>query len=197
MTSFDAWAPPSADHGGNGWQAAGPAPDPARRAEDVRRFVLVVVATVLVGAPVGLVWSAVAPRYTVVFDKGEPTYPFIESSKAFIGADGSFVVAMLVAGLLTGLAAWFLARRSGPWTVVALAVGGGLAAFVAMRVGLLPGRQEAFDAIDRKRGSVELFLGVRDGDGTHLRARWAALFWPATAVLVFLVAALAKPEQVD
>ena len=197
MTSFDAWAPPSAEGGTAGWQAPPPQASPGRLREDVRRALLVVAVTLLAGAPVGLLWSAVAPHYTVVFDKGEATYPGIESSKAFIGADGSFVLAMVAAGLLTGLAAWFLARRSGPWTVVALAVGGALAALVAMRVGLLPGRHESFEAIARKRGTVELFLGVREGDSTHLRAQWAFLFWPATALLVFLVGAIARPEQVD
>lgn len=197
MTSFDAWAPPSADGGTAGWQAPRQERIPGRFRQDVPRSLLLVVATVLAGAPVGLIWSALAPHYTVVFDNGDATYPDIESSKAFIGADGTFVLAMVAAGLLTGLAAWFLARRSGPWTVVALAVGGALAALVAMRVGLLPGRQEAFEAISRKRGAVDLFLGVREGDSTHLRAQWAFLFWPATALVVFLVGAIARPEQVD
>ena len=197
MTSFDAWAPPSTDGGTPGWEAAPREPGPSRIREDVRRFAAVVATTVLAGAPVGLLWAAVAPHYTVVFDKGDPTYPGIESSKAFIGADGSFTLAMLLAGLLTGLAAWFLARRSGPWTVAALAIGGTLAALVAMRVGLIPGRQEAFEAISRKQGSVRLFLGVREGNETHLRAEWAFLFWPVSALVVFFIAAVSRPDEVD
>jgi len=197
VTSFDAWAPPSTDGGTSGWEVAPREPGPSRLREDLGRFAALVAATVLAGAPVGLLWAHLAPHYTVVFDKGEPTYPGIESSKAFIGADGSFTLAMVVAGVLTGLVAWFLARRSGPWTVVALAVGGALAALVAMRVGLIPGRQHAFEAISRKQGSVQLFLGVREGDGTHLRAQWAFLFWPVSALAVFFIAAVSRPEQVD
>lgn len=197
MTSFDAWAPPSTDGTAPGWEAAPREAGPSRLREDVRRFAAVVATTVLAGAPVGLLWAAVAPHYTVVFDKGDATYPGIESSKAFIGADGSFTVAMVLAGVLTGLAAWFLARRSGPWTVAALAIGGALAALVAMRVGLIPGRQEAFEAISRKQGSVRLFLGVREGDETHLRAEWAFLFWPVSALAVFFIAAVSRPDEVD
>lgn len=197
MTSFDAWAPPS-EVSTAGWQTVTSPSWRSRAREDLRRAALVVVGAVLLGAPFGLLWSWLAPHYTVVFDSsGQPTYPEIESSKAFIGADGSFTLAMVVAGALTGLAAWLLARRSGPWTVVALAVGGALAGLVAVRVGLLPGQQESFEALSRKQGAVHLFLGVREGDGTHLRATWAFLFWPATALVVFLVAALARPDQVD
>ena len=196
MTSFDAWSAPT-PQSTTGWQQPVLPADPTRRRQDLLRFVQVVAAVVLAGAPVGLLWAQVAPHYTVVFEKGEATYPLIESSKAFVGADGTFALAMVVAGLLTGAVAWLAARRSGPWTVVAVAVGGLLAGLVAMRVGLIPGRHESFEAIARRQGSVELFLGTRDGNTTHLRAPWATLLWPASAAFAFLVAVLVKPESVD
>lgn len=172
-------------------------PGTTRITEDLRRFVVIVVGMVLLGAPAGLLWAAVAPHYTVVFEGGQPTYPLIESTKAFIGVDASYVLVSVGAGVLCGLGAWFLGRRSGPWTVVALALGGVLAALVAARVGVLPGRQAAFEALDRKQGSVSLFLGIRVGDDTHLRAPWAAVSWPVAALVAFLVPALMKPEELD
>jgi hypothetical protein len=196
MTTLDVWASPQAQDT-SGWQQAAPPAGPSRLREDLTRFVAVLLGTVLLGAPVGLLWSVVAPHFTLVFRNGEASYPFIESSKAFVGADGSFVAVTLGAGVVTGLLGWFLARRSGPWTVAALALGGALAALVAMRVGLLPGRQDAFDAIARKQGSVDLFLGAREGNDTHLRAQWSAVMWPVASLAVFLVAALMRPQDVD
>ncbi|MFN2537433.1 MAG: hypothetical protein ABR549_04675 [Mycobacteriales bacterium] len=194
--SADVWAAPSPQDTA-GWQTVVPARAPSRLREDLTRFAVVIVGMVLLGAPIGLLWSAVAPRYTVVFSGGEPSYPYLESSKAFIGVDGSFAAVTLVAGAACGLLGWFLARRSGPWTVAALAIGGVLAALVAAHVGLLPGRQEAFEALTRKQGAVELFLGVRDGDDTHLRAPWTVVIWPVAALVAFLIPAFIRPEELD
>ena len=170
---------------------------PSRLKADLGRFAVVVVGTVLLGAPIGLLWSLVAPHYTVVFSGGQPSYPRIESSKAFIGVDGSFAAVTAAAGLVCGLLAWRWGRRSGPWLVVALALGSVLAALVASRVGLLPGRQEAFEALSRKQGSVDLFLGARSGNDTHLRAPWAVVLWPVSALVAFLVPAFLRPEELD
>jgi hypothetical protein len=194
--SADVWAAPAASDTA-GWQTVVPPPGPSRLKADVARFAGIVTGMVLLGAPVGLLWSALAPRYTVIFKDGQPTYPLLESSKAFVGVDGTFAAVSLVVGAACGLLAWWLARRSGPWTVVALAVGGVLAGLVAARVGLLPGRQEAFAALDGKKGAVDLFLGVRSGDTTHLRAPWTVVIWPVAALVAFLVPAFLKPEELD
>lgn len=197
--TYDPWASPTGQPA-TGWQAPPTAVVPTRpstRRRDVITFGVIVVGLVLVAAPVGLLWSAVAPHYSVTFVNGEASYPDIESTKAFIGADGSYAAVILAAGVLSGLAAWFFARRSGPWTVVALAVGGIFAALIVARVGLLPGREESFQAIEAKKGTVELFLGTREGDGTHLRAGWAAVAWPVGALLAFAVPAFIRPEELD
>ncbi len=200
MTSFDPWGSPAAAPV-EGWRTVLPERGASRLREDATRFVAVVAGIVLLGAPVGLLWSALAPRYTVVFDdKGEVSYPFIESTKAFIGVDGTYFAITALAGVLCGVAAWYLARRSGPWTVLALALGSVLAALVAARVGLLPTKQAAFDAINAHKGSVDLFLGARDCQGcagTHLRAPWAAVGWPVFALVGFLVPAMIRPEELD
>lgn len=173
---------------------------PSRWRYDVRVAGVVVVVSVLLGAPAGLLWSAVAPRLQVTLTDQGPQVPNLESSKAFVGADGSYLVVMGVLGLLCGTVAWFLARRSGPWTVVALVVGGTLAALTAAAVGLRPGTQHAIEALQKGsplRGHLELFLGRRTGTNVSLRAPWAAVAWPVGALTAFLSFALRRPEELD
>lgn len=175
-------------------------PVTTRWREDLPRALAVVVGCVLLGAPAGLLWSQVAPRLTVTFEPEGPSAPDLESTKAFIGADGSYVLVMLAAGVVCGLLAWTFARRSGPWTVGALALGGLLAALVAARVGVVPGSYDAVQAL-REGGvghpPVDLYLGKLKGDLPHLRAQWAAVAWPVGALMAFLVPAAWRPQDLD
>lgn len=170
--------------------------------EDLTAFGCITVASVLLGAPAGLLWSALSPRYTVEVTDAQLNTPNLQSTKAFIGADGSYLVVMLVVGLLCGVLAWLFARRSGPFTVLGLVVGGVLAALIAQRIGLQPGSDSALAALKEGssfRGEVDLFLGVRDqksGD-TSLRSAWAAVGWPVGALLSFLLFAFRRPEELD
>jgi hypothetical protein len=178
------------------------APRRSRRREDCATFGAVVVAAVLLGAPAGLLWAAVSPRPTAEFVRVEgPSIKNVESTKAMVGADGSYLLVMLVMGLLCGALAWFLARRSGPWTVAALVVGGVLAALVAAAVGLRPGAAETLQALRTGQpGSpdIALYLGrLGEGGDLHLRAPWAAVAWPVGALVAFLVGALQRPEELD
>lgn len=189
---YDVWTPPppvAAEAGASRWR------------EDVTAFGGIVVASVLLGAPAGLLWAAVAPRLTVTVTDDGQQVTNLESTKAFIGADGTYLVVMLVMGLLCGALAWRFARRSGPWTVLALVSGGVLAALIAAAVGLRPGAQEAIAALQQGssfRGDVDLFLGVRDGGGeVALRATWAAVGWPVGALVSFLIGAFQRPEELD
>jgi hypothetical protein len=168
--------------------------------EDVVPAVSVAAGSVLLGAPVGLVWSRVAPRLHVTFDQNGPVAPGIESTKAFIGADGTYLLLVVAAGLLCGTLAWVFARRSGPWTVIALTVGGLLAALAAARVGVVPGSHDAIVALQQGKAGhapVDLYLGKLHGTTPHLRAGWAAVGWPVGALAAFLDAALRRPEDLD
>ena len=191
---MDIWAPPVAP------ATEAVEPISGRWRQDVPRALVVVLGSVLLGAPAGLLWSALAPRLTVTFGQAGPSAPDLESTKAFIGADGSYVLVMMGVGVLCGLLGWYLARRSGPWTVAALAVGGVLGALVAARVGVLPGSHEALQAL-RHGGAgdppVDLYLGRLQGDTPHLRATWAAVAWPVGALLAFLVPAAVRPDDLD
>jgi hypothetical protein len=188
----DVWAAPA---------SVVPAPRPSRWREDATAFVGIVVASVLLGAPAGLLWAAVAPRVRVTFTADGPTVDNIESTKAFVGADGSYLLVMVGLGVLCGVLAWVFARRSGPWTVLALVLGGVLAALIAASVGLQPHSKEALAALrskDTTQGSVELFLGRRGkDDDLSLRAPWAAVGWPVGALVAFLVPAFQRPEELD
>jgi hypothetical protein len=168
--------------------------------EDVVPAVGVVVGSVLLGAPAGLLWSAVAPRLRISFGASGPSAADLESTKAFIGADGSYLLVMLAAGVVCGTLAWLFARRSGPWTVIGLTVGGLLAALVAARVGLVPGSHDAVVALRQGKVGhppIDLYLGRLKGDTPHLRAGWAAVGWPVGALGAFLVGALRRPEDLD
>ncbi|MCU1593301.1 MAG: hypothetical protein JWO12_693, partial [Frankiales bacterium] len=127
----------------------------------------------------------------------------LESTKAFVAADGSYLLVVLGFGLLCGALAWWLARRQGPATVAGLLVGGVLAALIAASVGVRPGAAEAFKQLrvdNRTSGTVELFLGKRDNDKSDdlsIRSPWAAVGWPVGALAVFVVLGLRRPEELD
>lgn len=157
---------------------------------DLRTAGLLVAVCILLGAPVGLLWSTIAPRLQVQLGPDGPAAQGLEG-KAFIGADGSFLLVVLAAGVLTGVLAWLLARRAGPWTVLGLLVGGLLAAKVAAVVGVRPGKAhvQALLHDPMAHGSVQLFL--------KLRAPWVLVGWPVGALAAFLVPALRQPEELD
>ncbi len=190
---YDIWTPATADT---------PEPRPSSWRRDLAGAGAVVVSCVLLGAPAGLVWSAVAPRLQVQLTADGVVIPNVESSKAFIGADGSLLVVMLAMGLLTGVLAWVFARKYGPWTVAGLLIGGLLAAQVAAAVGLRPGASEAQAALNnpQARGTVELYLGKRKSPHSSdltLRAPWVTVGWPVAALGVFAAFGLRRPEEFD
>lgn len=190
----DYWAPPVAA------SQARP-PGPSRWRQDVVAFAGIVIASVFLGAPTGLLWAALVPHYVVHFDSAGEKLDDLESTKAFIGADGSYLLVMLGAGLFCGALAWFFARRYGPWTVAGLLLGGILAALIAASVGVRPGAQEAIRALhdkNRTSGTIEFPLVKHlQQDALGLRAPWAAVGWPVGALSVFLVGALFRPEDLD
>jgi hypothetical protein len=160
---------------------------PARPAlaVDVYAGLLTAAVTVLVGAPIGLLWAAFAPRVDVV-RQGENVQLVEPGTSGFIAADGAFLLAVAIAGAVGGVVCWLLAREHGPAVVVGLTVGGILAAYVAMNVGVQVGLQE-----------VEAF-GAAGGQGvfglppTKLRLREALVGWPVGALLAYVGATLLR-----
>lgn len=156
---------------------------PPRR-EDVKAAVLTLVASVVAGAPVGLLWSQLAPRVQATMS-GEEILLLEAYTSRFIAADGYFVGAALLAGVVGGLLAWWLGSRHGPAVVVALAVGGLVAGLLAMLTGEQIGLSAAREA-------------VRAGDAAafelplELKAREALVVWPLASLLTYLAASLVK-----
>lgn len=152
--------------------------------EDVRAGAAAAVVSVLLGAPVGLLWAALAPRVDVVVS-GESVQLAEPGSSAFIAGDGSFLLAVLLAGVVGGLVAWWLGREHGPAVVLGLTVGGLAASWVAMRVGSTVGLEEVQRAVDAgQQGALELSL--------RLRAQEALVGWPVGALLAYVGASFVR-----
>ncbi|MCW2616608.1 MAG: hypothetical protein JWN08_3602 [Frankiales bacterium] len=139
---------------------------------------LTVAITVLAGAPVGLLWGSMVPRAEAVL-AGDRYLQADPSSDAYIAGDGYFLAACLVAGVVTGLLAWRLARAHGPAVVCGLAVGGLAAALVMMRVGEAVGRDALVDAVMARQDRID--LGAQLGAVTTIAA------WPAAALIVYVL----------
>lgn len=144
------------------------------------------VAVVLLGAPVGLLWSALSPRADLVRVPGGLTLRDIET-KDFIAADGLLFVLGLVVGVALTAVAWRVARGGSPALLLGLVVGSAVAALVAARTGpLLDQPTGAGAAAGTTSSGAELPL--------RLHAGAALLGWPAGAATSFL-ALLARSRR--
>ena len=160
------------------------AAEPVPLGEEVRDGLVAAVVSVLVAAPVGLLWAAVAPRVDVVVGGTQVDLADRDSS-AFIAGDGAFLLVVALAGVVGGLLAWRLTRQPGPGVVLGLALGGLAAAYVAMVVGQQVGYDAVQAAVDGGvQGALELNL--------RLRAREALVGWPVGALVAFVIAALVR-----
>ena len=182
------WAAPDARLTGAG-TAFSSAPAAAREpAPPVRRDVwaglLTVAVTVLVGAPLGLLWAELAPSVLVEVRDGQvqvlDTY-----GDGFIAVDACFLAAVLVAGVVGGALAERLGRRHGPAVVVGLALGGLAAGWVAMAVGEMVGA-------DAVRALVESGAEASTELNVELRSTPAIVAWPVASLLTYLVLAVRR-----
>ncbi len=151
--------------------------------QDLWAGLLTVAVTVLVGAPVGLLWAAVAPPVLVQVEAGE-VRPVGTWGDGFIAVDGYYLAAVLVAGVVGALLTWWRASAHGPAVVVGLTVGGLAAAWVAMVVGSLVGGSAAELVAAGVQGRQEL--------GVRLRATSALLGWPIASLLTCVLLALRR-----
>jgi LPXTG-motif cell wall-anchored protein len=112
--------------------------------EDLRSSAGIVLALAGAGVVAGLLWSWLAPRADFRVTDAGPVPVGNLPAELLVADDAVFALLLLGLGLLAGAAAWFLRRRRGVATVLALAVGGCLAAIVAWQVGefLGPGPTE-------------------------------------------------------
>lgn len=155
---------------------------------ELRTGLLVLVALVLCGAPLGLLWSAVAPRPDLVRQGGALNYADLET-KDFIAADGLLFLLGTAAGVAAALVAWRFGRLRPLGTLLGLVAGAGLASYVAWKTGILVDDRDALLAAARdpaRTAPVDLPL--------ELRSKAALLGWPAGAALTFALIALRRPH---
>jgi hypothetical protein len=102
---------------------------------DLRSSVRLVLVLALAGLVAGLLWWWLAPRADFRITDAGPV-PIGDPSEELLVADDAVLALILTGmGLAAGAAAWFLRRRRGVATVLALAVGGSAMAAVAWQLG--------------------------------------------------------------
>ncbi|RKN50768.1 DUF2567 domain-containing protein [Micromonospora endolithica] len=143
------------------------------RGRALRRAALAALVVTVLGVPLGLLWTALAPDTPVrkvaegaVYAEPQPEQP--------IAADGWFSLLGLGFGVLVALGLWFALRRlRGPVGLAAAALGAFGAAVVAWQVGrrigldtyqrllaTAPDGQAFGKPVDLRAGGVDLVLGV-------------------------------------
>lgn len=89
----------------------------------------------LVGLAVGWLWSRLAPPERKALAQNGQLVPLTDESYHRFDAMGVFMLLCLAAGIITGVAVWYLRERRGPVILVAAAGGGAIGGWLAMSVG--------------------------------------------------------------
>ncbi|HWC35151.1 MAG TPA: hypothetical protein VG650_10025 [Mycobacteriales bacterium] len=157
---------------------------PVQWGREVRVAVAVASFTTLLGAPVGVLWHAVAPRLGIVAVAHGSGAPM----KSLIGDDLWLGLLGALAGVVCVLALLIVAPREsrGPGAMIGLAAGGILAMLIAARVGYLLGHPPLKDALrvafpNVPAKSLAAYLHLFD---VSVRAKAVLLTWPFAAVLL-------------
>ncbi len=105
------------------------------RLADIRAAAILTVALLAVGAGLGLLWSALAPPGPLAVVWNSKHQLVIDETEAWIDGDAKFAIIMLCAGLVAGLATWFVKPLRSMYSAAALAVGGVGGAYLTSVVG--------------------------------------------------------------
>ncbi|MDX6272999.1 MAG: hypothetical protein QOJ92_209 [Frankiales bacterium] len=149
---------------------------------DVWAAVVTTAVVVLLGAPVGVLWGAVAPRAAAVkvAQGAHGIFPQVAETKDYLAADWTFLIIALLVGLGCGIAAALIGGSRAPGVAIGLALGGVLAAVIAMKVG----HRIGYDSYAQLRDAAK--VGSRGRDELKLRLRGVLFAWPAAASLALL-----------
>lgn len=149
---------------------------------DLTAAVLVLIALVLAGLLLGVVWYLLAPRLSFRIDSARNIVPLgAVESEALIGADGWFAAMAAVAGLAAGLVCWWWRAVRGPAVAVGLAAGGVLGALVMSLIGHLLGHGPSSGQLHQVGAIVQAPL--------ELRSKVALVVEPFLAVAVYVIGA--------
>jgi hypothetical protein len=140
----------------------------------------------LIAAPLGWLWSRLAPTQLSVVQEDLPLAALpIESQHRFDDL-ATFALLGAAAGLLIGVATWRMRGRRGPLTVVGLAAGSLLAAWLAVRMGV------SFAQARSAQPSSPLTPGAIVTVAPRLESNWIIIVQPLFAVLAYGIAAAAN-----
>jgi LPXTG-motif cell wall-anchored protein len=146
-----------------------------------------VLALALAGVLAGVLWWLLAPRADFRVTDTGPVPIGDVSEELLVADDAVFALVLAGVGLLVGAAAWFLRRRRGVATVLALALGSCLTAVVAWQVGeLLGGGPSEAELAD---------VGARVTTSLTLGSLPAMAIAPFTALLAYVAAVLYAPDD--
>jgi hypothetical protein len=141
----------------------------------------------LVGA---LVWWQVAtlPKLTRTGDSASQAPDQLLGQ---VGIDGWYFIVAAVAGLVSGIVLMWWRRRDPLLMVLLLALGGGLAAWLMVRAGLVLGPEPELTALRDLKEGAQVSMQLK------LHAPGMVWIWPIAAVLGALLQlwVLAKPEE--
>lgn len=159
--------------------------DPSRTA---RVAGVIIGALLALGLLVGGVWALIAPEVKVdVRDGG--AFLSQEQGALLIGVDGWFTVLGIVAGIATGVLAWWRFRHDIVGMLGGAALGGILGSLVAWRVGVWLGPGPLAPRVAGAADGTELTAPL------ELAAKAALLAWPIAAVFVVFLLALIEPRR--
>ncbi|MDQ6687390.1 MAG: hypothetical protein M3Z50_07235 [Actinomycetota bacterium] len=143
----------------------------------------------VLGAAGALVWWRVTPLAAFTRTSDNAVMGSTELAKQF-STDGWYFVIALVGGLLSGVVLMLWRRRHPLLTVVLVALGGGLAAWVMLRLGLVLGPPKPSTA-----STMRLPVGSRIPLQLAPQAPGVGFVWPVAALLGALGALLLSPKR--
>ncbi|SFK62206.1 LPXTG cell wall anchor domain-containing protein [Geodermatophilus ruber] len=178
-------APPSAVR--RAWSSGPRWPGAAEVRADLNSSLLLAGVLTLAGLPAGLLWWALAPRAQFEITESSPVVVGHPSAELLVAGDGVFTLVLAGLGLLAGLGGWWLRRRRGVATLLALALGCLLAGVLAWQLGELlgpgPTRAELAE------------VGAVVTTGLSLGSVPALAVAPFLATLVYVVATLLASSE--